>query len=69
MNPFLVKRSIRLAGHATSLALEAEFWAALEALSRAREISLAMLVAEQDAARGVQPLASRLRVFALVTRA
>ena len=69
MNPFLVKRSIRLAGHATSLALEAEFWAALEALARMREVGLAALVAEQDAARGAQPLASRLRVFALVTRA
>ena len=47
MNPFLVKRSIRLAGHATSLALEAEFWAALEALARAREMGLAALVASE----------------------
>ena len=68
MSPHLVKRSIRLAGHATSLALEAEFWAALEAAAARRGIGLAALVAEQDAARGAQPLASRLRVFALSDR-
>lgn len=68
MSPHLVKRSIRLAGHATSLALEAEFWAALEAAAARRGIGLAALVAEQDAARGSQPLASRLRVFALSDR-
>ena len=65
VKPHLVKRSIRLAGHATSLALEAEFWARLEALAARRAISLKALVAEQDALRGAQPLASRLRVFAL----
>lgn len=65
MTGHLVKRSIRLAGHATSIALEAEFWSRLDALAAARGISLAALVAEQDAARGTQPLASRLRVFSL----
>jgi predicted DNA-binding ribbon-helix-helix protein len=65
MTRHLVKRSIRLAGHATSLALEAEFWARLEAVAHARGTSLAALVVEQDALRGTQPLASRLRVFAL----
>ncbi len=63
----LVKRSLRLAGHATSIALEAEFWAVLEAEAARRGVTLAVLVAEQDAARtgAEQPLASRLRVFAL----
>lgn len=68
MNPFLVKRSIRLAGHPTSLALEREFWTALEAAAARRGIGLGILLAEQDAARGAQPLASRLRVYALLDR-
>jgi fumarate hydratase class II len=68
MNPHLVKRSLRLAGHPTSVALEAEFWAVLEAAALQRGVSLAVLVAEQDAARGTQPLASRLRVAALALR-
>jgi predicted DNA-binding ribbon-helix-helix protein len=63
----LVKRSLRLAGHATSIALEPAFWAVLEAEAARRGVTLAALVAEQDAARteADQPLASRLRVFAL----
>ena len=60
----LEKRSLRLAGHATSVALEPAFWAALEAEAGRRGITLAALIAEQDAAR-FEPLASRLRVFAL----
>jgi predicted DNA-binding ribbon-helix-helix protein len=63
----LVKRSLRLAGHGTSLALEPAFWRALEVEAARRGLSLAALVAEQDAARAEtgEPLASRLRVFAL----
>ena len=61
----LRKRSISLAGHATSLALEPEFWAVLEALARSRGLSLAGLVGELDARRGERPLASACRVAAL----
>jgi predicted DNA-binding ribbon-helix-helix protein len=63
----LRKRSFQLAGHRTSVALEAEFWAVLEAAAGRRGRSLAGLVAALDAARAdpMQPLASALRVFAL----
>jgi predicted DNA-binding ribbon-helix-helix protein len=63
----LRKRSFRLAGHRTSVALEPEFWAALEVLASARGMSLAALVAAVDAARPdpALPLASALRVQAL----
>ncbi|MCA6258128.1 MAG: ribbon-helix-helix domain-containing protein [Phenylobacterium sp.] len=61
----LRKRSLNLAGHATSLALEPEFWTALEALAAARGLRLAALVAEIDAGRGDRPLASACRVAAL----
>ena len=61
----LNKRSINLAGHATSLALEPEFWEALAAAARARGLRLAALIAEIDAGRGERPLASACRVAAL----
>lgn len=65
MNPTLRKRSINLHGHATSLALEPEFWAVLDAAARAEAVSLAGLIARIDDARGDRPLASACRVFAL----
>ncbi len=62
----LEKRSITLAGHRTSVALEMEFWAALETLAAHRGQTLTGLVAEIDAAREPgRALASALRVFAL----
>lgn len=61
----LKKRSVQLAGHATSLALEPEFWAVLEHLAAARRLSLAALVTEIDLARGERNLASACRLAAL----
>ena len=61
----LRKRSVNLAGHATSLALEPEFWAVLTAMAQARAISLAALIGEIDAGRGERALASACRVAAL----
>jgi len=61
----LRKRSILLAGHATSVALEPEFWAVLDDWAKAEEISLAGLIQQLDAGRGRRPLASACRVAAL----
>lgn len=62
----LVKRSFSLAGHRTSVALEAEFWAALVKMAESRGQALSALVAETDAGRTAdRPLASALRVLAL----
>jgi predicted DNA-binding ribbon-helix-helix protein len=62
----LVKRSFSLAGHRTSVALEAAFWAELERSAAAQDRSLSALVAEVDAAREPStPLASALRLHAL----
>lgn len=63
----LRKRSFSIAGHRTSVALEAEFWSALETRARAANLSLAALVARIDATRGERPLASALRVHALAS--
>ena len=64
----LRKRSVTLAGHSTSLALEPEFWAVLEAMTRSAGKSLAGLIADIDAGRGERPLASACRVAALARR-
>ncbi len=62
----LTKRSFSLAGHRTSVALEDEFWEALQSLATARAMTLAALIAEIDAARPpAQTLASSLRLAAL----
>lgn len=65
----LIKRSMTIEGHRTSIALEPEFWAALEAIAAKRSTSLMALIAEIDAHRAAsdpdQPLASAARVFAL----
>jgi predicted DNA-binding ribbon-helix-helix protein len=62
----LTKRSFALAGHRTSVALEPEFWAVLEALAAQRNQAVSALVAEVDAAREPERnLASALRVLAL----
>jgi predicted DNA-binding ribbon-helix-helix protein len=63
----LRKRSFALAGHRTSVALEADFWSTLETLARRQKLSLTALIARVDAGRTEDglPLASALRVFAL----
>ncbi len=65
----LEKRSLSLSGHRTSIALEPEFWAALTALAAGSKISLAGLITQIDATRTPdQPLASALRVYALIDK-
>jgi len=68
----LLKRSMRIAGHRTSLALEHEFWAALERIARARSQTLPVLIASIDETRGKSSpdasLASAVRVFVLENR-
>lgn len=62
------KRSITIAGHRTSVALEPEFWAAVDALAERRGLALAALVAEIDGTRAPERnLASALRVAVLKT--
>ncbi|ESQ92592.1 ribbon-helix-helix domain-containing protein [Asticcacaulis benevestitus] len=63
--PGLKKRSLLLGGHATSVALEPEFWAVLEDMSAKRKTSLAKLIAAIDGERGDHLLASSCRLTAL----
>ena len=63
------KRSFSIAGHRTSVALEPEFWQALEALAAERGLSLSALLAEIDAGNPGGNLASscRLKVLSFLT--
>jgi predicted DNA-binding ribbon-helix-helix protein len=58
------KRSIRIAGHGTSISLEPEFWAELKRIAVAEKIPLSRLVARVDTGRSGN-LSSALRVFVL----
>ncbi len=65
----LEKRSLSLSGHRTSIALEPEFWAALEDIAKADRYTLSSLIGRIDSERDAeQPLASALRIFALSRR-
>ena len=61
----LVKRSLTISGHRTSISLEDAFWLQMKDLAKRREISLSALVAEIDAGRGDANLSSAIRVFVL----
>lgn len=55
-----VKRSVTIAGHATSISLEPVFWLALEGAACGRGLPLSALVAEIDAVRIRQKQPSNL---------
>jgi predicted DNA-binding ribbon-helix-helix protein len=61
----MLKRSLTIAGHRTSIALEPEFWDGLEALAARRGIRLTALIEEIDASRETPNLSSALRVAVL----
>lgn len=61
----MLKRSLTIAGHRTSIALEPEFWAALEKLATRRGVRLTALIEEIDRSREGPNLSSALRVAVL----
>ncbi len=61
----LVKRSLTISGHRTSISLEEAFWLRMKDLAKRRKTSLSALVAEIDASRGDANLSSAIRVFVL----
>ncbi len=58
------KRSIVIAGHATSVSLEPEFWEALKEIAQRRGTSVPRLIEDIDAGREGN-LSSAIRVFVL----
>jgi predicted DNA-binding ribbon-helix-helix protein len=61
----VVKRSIVVGGHKTSVSLEDEFWKELREIARRREKTLSDLVGVIDAERQHTNLSSVLRLFVL----
>lgn len=61
----VVKRSIVIAGHKTSVSLEDAFWKGLKEIADARNMTLSDLVASIDSQRRHGNLSSAIRLFVL----
>jgi predicted DNA-binding ribbon-helix-helix protein len=61
----VVKRSLVIAGHRTSISIEDAFWRRLRRLAVERGQSINRLAAMVDASRGDANLSSAIRVFVL----
>jgi len=61
----VVKRSIVIAGHKTSVSLEDAFWSALKEIAKERDQTLSDLVSEIDKDRKLANLSSAIRLFVL----
>lgn len=63
------KRSVSIAGHATSITLEDAFWAALKKIADEKGMSIPMVIGEIDEARMEEPsppnLSSAIRLYIL----
>ena len=65
MQSAVVKRSIVIAGHKTSVSLEDDFWNALKEIKRSNNMTLSSLVADIDVRRLHANLSSAIRIFVL----
>ena len=61
----VIKRSIVIAGHKTSVSLEDAFWRGLKEIAQSRGVTLSDLVAAIDSERQLGNLSSAIRLFVL----
>jgi predicted DNA-binding ribbon-helix-helix protein len=61
----IIKRSIVIAGHKTSVSLEDPFWDSLKEIGRGQDMTLSEVVSDIDALRLSGNLSSAIRVFVL----
>ena len=61
----IVKRSIVIGGHKTSVSLEEAFWNGMKEISGLRNMTLSELVGEIDSNRQQGNLSSAIRLFVL----
>jgi predicted DNA-binding ribbon-helix-helix protein len=61
----IVKRSVAVGGHKTSVSLEDAFWHSLKEIARSREMNLSDLVGYIDGHRDHGNLSSHIRLFVL----
>ena len=64
LNAPIIKRSVHIAGHATSVSIEKPFWEAFKKLAKQQNKSLNQLITEIDEARSVN-LSSAIRLYVL----
>jgi len=61
----VVKRSILINSHKTSVSLENEFWFALREIAKKEYVAINTLVARIDRSRGSHNLSSAIRIYVL----
>ena len=61
----VIKRTVMVGGHKTSISLEDEFWSGLKEIAQAQGASLAQILAEIDTTRQQKNLSSAIRLFVL----
>lgn len=65
MKSLVVKRSVVLGGHKTSVSLEDAFWNSLREIARGRQMTLSALLAGIDSERNYGNFSSAIRLFVL----
>jgi predicted DNA-binding ribbon-helix-helix protein len=65
MKSSVVKRSIVIDGHKTSVSLEDPFWADLKEIAHTQHVTLSELVTKIDGTREQSNLSSAIRLFVL----
>jgi predicted DNA-binding ribbon-helix-helix protein len=65
MKTSVIKRSIAIGGHQTSVSLEDAFWSVLKEIADAQGATLSAMVAEIDKNREQSNLSSAIRLFVL----
>ena len=65
MKSSIVKRSVVIGGHKTSISLEEPFWTALKQIAHAQHVTLSALVAQIDDTHEQSNLSSAIRLFVL----
>ena len=65
MRSSILKRSVLIGGHKTSVSLEEPFWTDLKQIAHAEHVTLSALVTQIDDTREQSNLSSAIRVFVL----
>ena len=65
MKSQVIKRSVVIDGHRTSISLEDAFWSSLKAIAQAQGVTVGQTVATIDGTRKQTNLSSAVRLFVL----
>jgi predicted DNA-binding ribbon-helix-helix protein len=65
MKSTIMKRSIVISGHKTSISLEDPFWSCLKEIAKSNKATLSSVVAQIESSRRYGNLSSAIRLFVL----